>query len=243
MKGRINHVQTSWVALIAGHHLHEPSPSPSPILPLLSLLYPDILGFPLVVGVPECDMEVELSSMTKLTPGKHVLKGLCSKPSNHIEELVRSSNVRMRALFGNDDNSSVRRFAHDFDFNDDSSVILCDRQKSHYKQSSVLKCDSGKNSKRGLVIASVSPDFDINSNSVDYSSNDGNFDVGFHFEICEMDDANVRSTFEVGSSSRCQTQREACEGDDGFVMDNLEDVEEELLHGNHFCEDDDNFLG
>ncbi|KAK7269753.1 hypothetical protein RIF29_22488 [Crotalaria pallida] len=142
---------------------------------------------------PECDMEVELSSMTKLTPGKHVLKG--------------------------------------------------DRKKSYYTQSSVVKCDSGKNSKRGLVIASVSHDFDLNSNPVDYSSNDGNFDAGFHFEICEMDDANVQITFEVGSSSRCQTQREACEGDDGFVMDDFEEVEEEILHDNHFCEDDDYFLG
>ncbi|KAK7251260.1 hypothetical protein RIF29_34301 [Crotalaria pallida] len=116
----------------------------------------------------------------------------CSKPSNHIEELVHSSNVRMCALFGNDDNLSVRRFAHDFDFNDDSG----DRQKSHYTQLSVVKCDSGKNSKRGLVIASVSHYFDLNSNPVDYSSNDGNFDAGFHFEICEMDNAIVRSTFE-----------------------------------------------
>ncbi|KAK7275142.1 hypothetical protein RIF29_16250 [Crotalaria pallida] len=121
-------------------------------------------------------------------------EGSCSKPSNYIEELVRSSNVRMRALFG-------------------------DGQKSHYTHLSVVECDSVENSKRGLLIPLVSPDFELNSNPVHYSSNDGNFDSGFHDKICEMDDANVRNTFEVGSSSRCKTQRETYEGDDGFAMD------------------------
>ncbi|KAK7273542.1 hypothetical protein RIF29_14598 [Crotalaria pallida] len=66
--------------------------------------------------VPGYDCEFKLPSVSKLTPGKHILRGSSSKLCNDLEEFVRSSNARMRALFDNDVNLSVRRFAHGFDF-------------------------------------------------------------------------------------------------------------------------------
>ncbi|KAK7260523.1 hypothetical protein RIF29_26636 [Crotalaria pallida] len=46
-------------------------------------------------------------------------------------------------------------------------------------------------------------------------------------------DIGVRSSFEVGSSSRCQIQADVCGDGDDFVVDDLDEVEED----NEFCED------
>ncbi|KAK7256805.1 hypothetical protein RIF29_30305 [Crotalaria pallida] len=51
---------------------------------------------------------------------------------------------------------------------------------------------------------------------------------------CVVDgDIGVRSSFEVGSGSQCQIQADICGDGDGFVVDDLDEVEED----NEFCED------
>ncbi|KAK7266634.1 hypothetical protein RIF29_19283 [Crotalaria pallida] len=61
-------------------------------------------------------------NLLKLKLGKHILKGTFSKTIVGIETFVQSSNLRMNALFANDNDLDVRRFAKDFDLNDNAGA-------------------------------------------------------------------------------------------------------------------------
>ncbi|KAK7275130.1 hypothetical protein RIF29_16237 [Crotalaria pallida] len=230
---------------------------------------------------PHDDSEIKVSCISKLTPGKHVIKGSRSSAVNHVEQVVSSSSARMVNLFGGDENRSVRRFAECFGFNDPSggavkaqfggtSVVGCgcdkdsscgfvidlnlsscfgsndgrvsndidlnssDDLRSHIRESPVVDCCSGKKRSDSSVFCSVSKQIDLNSMS-DASCVDGEV----QFEKSGMDRLNYRITFEIGSSSRSETRRHACEDDCVFVVDELDEVEDELLEENEVCEDDD----
>ncbi|KAK7246545.1 hypothetical protein RIF29_41414 [Crotalaria pallida] len=148
----------------------------------------------------------------------------CSKVGNNLDELVSSSNQRMHALFGDDQNINVRRFAQGFGFGDSSGDAL----KSMDREFADVECDIGKNSNV----------FDLNSIPESSCINNGN-----QFERSEMDEVNVRSTFEVRSSSRCQTECDLA-NDEGhaFEFNELDEDDEHVLSDNEFCEDDDDLF-
>ncbi|KAK7244230.1 hypothetical protein RIF29_39049 [Crotalaria pallida] len=235
--------------------------------------------------VPGYDCEFKLPSLSKLTPGKHILRGSSSKPCDDLEEFVRSSNARMRALFDNDVDLSVRRFAHGFDFghvsdcevfssveNTQSCVVECGGVKNpdhdsapasssrkkfelhrsadcevfssvENTQSCVVECGGVKNPDHDSAPASSSrKKFELHR-SAGFCVNHVCSGAGNKLERRAVDDDYASSTFEVGSSSRPDSKREACiNGVDSYVLVDLEEVDEELFDDVQFYEDDDDFM-
>ncbi|KAK7245352.1 hypothetical protein RIF29_40192 [Crotalaria pallida] len=235
--------------------------------------------------VPGYDCEFKLPSLSKLTPGKHILRGSSSKPCDDLEEFVHSSNARMRALFDNDVDLSVRRFAHGFDFghvsdcevfssveNTQSCVVECGGVKNpdhdsapasssrkkfelhrsadcevfssvENTQSCVVECGGVKNPDHDSAPASSSrKKFELHR-SAGFCVNHVCSGAGNKLERRAVDDDYASSTFEVGSSSRPDSKREACiNGVDSYVLGDLEEVDEELFDDVQFYEDDDDFM-
>ncbi|KAK7290397.1 hypothetical protein RIF29_04795 [Crotalaria pallida] len=104
------------------------------------------------LGVVGRGCHVQLPCLKKLGSGKHTLRATFSNRVGSVEQFLKSSNLRIQGLFGNDSDLGVRQFVRGFELGDGSVPIA---GLSGFRSASVMgkklsKESSGINGKNSV---------------------------------------------------------------------------------------------